>query len=564
LRRLRQPRYLLGALVVVGYFGLAFGRPAWQATHEHAGMLLRPQALAAIAALAAVLVVAAVFVPWLLPSQRSVLRFNEAEIDFLFPAPLSRVALVNFGLVRVQLAVFASAFLLSLLFGRGRGLPGNALQHATALWLLMATLQLHALGASFTHARLAERGGRPWAWRLGIATLLVGVLVACLAAVAVRMPPPPALSDPAGAGLFLQWALQLVDTAPLSWLLAPGKWLAAPLVRGGEGWWRALLPALAILAAHYYWVVRANVSFEEAAIAGAQRRAAQTEAMRAGKLPFRLGGRHQARGAPFALAANGPVAIAFLWQGLVGAGGGFWRARNLVLVAAASAGLVVAITLSPWQSALDAVARAALVCFGLFTLLGAMFMQRRLREVLALLDIYKSAPLLGWQIALGHLLTPALISLAGQWFALGLAAACRLLGPGHALGVGIDGWGGLVGAMLVAPPLAALLMCIPFAWILWFPAWASALGSRGGGMEAAGQRMIFSFVYLLGAAVSLAPALALGALLAWGLRLAGLPATAAIILGALVACATLLLELVGVLRLLGSRIDSFDLSSELR
>src|SRR5213078_2266624 len=116
------------------------------------------------------------------------------------------------------------------------------------------------------------------------------------------------------------WLLALLHAPPMSWLLAPFRWLVAPLFSAGHGWWWSLLPAVALLLVHYLWVVRANVAFEEAAIDAAARRARRVEDMRAGK--WRWSERKRsANNAPFRLAERGPPAVAFLWSGLIGAGG---------------------------------------------------------------------------------------------------------------------------------------------------------------------------------------------------------------------------------------------------
>ena len=51
-------------------------------------------------------------------------------------------------------SVHHNIYLVSL--ARGRGLPGNSLQHATSIWLAIATLRLHTLGASFTLDRFVQ------------------------------------------------------------------------------------------------------------------------------------------------------------------------------------------------------------------------------------------------------------------------------------------------------------------------------------------------------------------------------------------------------------------------
>jgi hypothetical protein len=561
LRRLKQPKYLLGGLLFLAYFGFMFGQPAWQARHGPM-RLFGALALDATGAVFAIMLFVWALLSWVMPSGRTALRFTEAEVAFLFPAPLTRVGLINFSLLRAQLAIFLSAFLLSLVFGRGRGLPGNALQHATSIWVAFATMRLHSLAASFTLDRLAEGASRPWLRRMLVPTLIVLGLLALVAWLVTQAPPPPAMRTGADAKLLVAWAIALMHAPPLSWLLAPFRWLSAPLVSANSGWGWSLLPAFALLLANYYWVVRANVAFEEASIEAASKRAQQVQDMRNGKWPWRR--KRSANNAPFALAERGPPALAFLWSGLIGAGGGFWRPRNLGLIVGGTVLLVLAMAASPWAVLLKGAGAIALVAFVVAVSGGAMMMQGRLREVLDLLDIYKASPLPGRQIALGQLLTPAAMVALAQWYALFVMMLCVLASGNADLGKFSFTWAGAFGAALLGPLLCALLMCIPFAWILWFPAWAASIGSRGGGFEAAGQRMIFMLVYVIAAALALLPALLLGGLVAWVCSLLGAPMGLLLVIVAVVAAVVLVIELAAIIELLGGRIDRFDVSTELR
>ena len=65
----------------------------------------------------------------------------------------------------------------------------------------------------------------------------------------------------------LQYFLQLFNTGALYWLLLPFRALIAPFF--ATTWSEfavAILPALVIFGAHYWWVMSANVAFEEASI----------------------------------------------------------------------------------------------------------------------------------------------------------------------------------------------------------------------------------------------------------------------------------------------------------
>src|SRR6185369_17245842 len=94
---------------------------------------------------------------WIFPHERAALLFSEAEIAFLFPAPVTRRTLIHFKLLRSQFAILFTTFFLTLVSGRfGQG--GNAWIHAAGWWLILSTLSLHTLAASFVRTRLLDLG----------------------------------------------------------------------------------------------------------------------------------------------------------------------------------------------------------------------------------------------------------------------------------------------------------------------------------------------------------------------------------------------------------------------
>ena len=561
LRRLRQPKYLFGALAAAAYLYFFLVRGAMR--NGHAGLGGMPvHALPMIAAGAALILGVIVLLAWLVPGDRAALRFSEAEVAFLFPAPLSRVSLIQFSLLRSQLAIFFPAFLMSLLLRRGGSFGGSAWQHATAIWLLLATLKLHFIGASFARERLLDFGVRPILRRLMISVLVLAVALgsAWWLRGNVRLPATPAFADP---DALFGYVAAVLGAAPVSWLLAPFKLLVDPLFAVGMGaWLRALWPALLLLTAHYLWVLRSHVSFEEASIDRARQRAERASAMREGKNVFQRAP-SKPRQAPFRLAAHGFAPVAFLWKGLIGAGP-FWRLRSWLI------GCAVVLIGSHWlaadparKPALQVVGViAAMICAWLF-LLGPMLVQRGMRQGIENMDILKAGPLHGWQIALGELLTPTVIITFVQWLLL-LAVLMSLdAKPGPALMSSANIGAGALGIALLAPLLCALMLCVPYAGMLVFPAWTLASSGRGGGFEVMGQRMIFMAGYVLALAIALLPAAVVGGLafllLNW---LGNLPS--AMVGAALLAAVVIALELAATIWWLGARIDDFDVSQELR
>jgi hypothetical protein len=557
LRRLRQPKYLIGAAIMVAYVGLFFVGPMLMA--RPGKLPWSPDLLATFSGIAALGMLVAVATAWLTPGDRAALAFSEAEVAFLFPAPLTRVALINFSLLRSQITIFLSAFLLSLLFGRGRGLPGNAWQHATGLWLVMATLRLHVLGASFVHERLFAAGWRPWLRRTVGGLVLLGVVGGVVGWIATHVH-PPAAADFANAVALGRWLRPIIEAPPAGTVLAPFRWVVAPMFTGGSpAWGWSLLPAFALLGLHYLWVVRAHVAFEEASIDRARRSAERVQAVREGRSPFRTGAATKQR-APFALAPRGFAPVAFLWSGLIAAGPS-GRPRNALIVVAVLAAITFGLAQTPWRIAVEMSGGVAMTFAAFMPLMGPMVAQRSLRDTLDRLDILKAMPLPGWQVALGQLLAPVALITAVQWLLL-LVAGMAIVATNH-VPSGSLSWAGTFALVLLSPPLAMLILCVPFAGLLWFPAWAGAISARGGGFEVAGQRLVYGFMFMLVLFCALLPAGLVGGGI-WLLGgMAGFP-LAGMLLGSVAATAVVAAETKLVLRGLGHRIERIDLSSEAR
>jgi ABC-2 type transport system permease protein len=557
-QRLRQPKYLIGAVILSLYvvmmaLGASRGSGRWS---------IPPELLPLLAGITAICVLGAVLTAWLLPGNRAAVAFSEAEVAFLFPAPLSRVALINFSLLRSQVVIALSAFLLAVVLGRGRGLPGNALQHAIGLWLVMATLRLHFLGASFVHERLFDAGWKPWLRRTVGFVLLLGLVVGLAGWLGLQVR-PPGREDFASMQALALWLGPVLETPPANVVIAPFLWLVAPLFAGGSAaaWALSLLPALALLGLHYLWVVRSHVAFEEASIDRARHRAERAQAIRDGKSLFRTSG-PTARPPVFALAPRGFAPVAFLWKGLIAAGP-LARPRHALAVAGVAAAVLLFAARSPWGAAVGIFAGALFAVAAWAPMIGPMVAQRSLRETLETLDIFKAAPVPGWQVALGQMLAPVVLTIAAQWLALGVSVLA-FTAVGHPPWVfGATVVVGVVGLLVVSPPLAMLVLSLPFAGVLWFPAWAPAISSRGGGFEVAGQRLVFGVMFFVVLAIALLPAGA-AALSVWALGgLVGWP-DAGLLCGAFAAAAVIVGELWFVVRGLGHRIDHFDLSAEAR
>lgn len=559
--RVRQPKYLLGMLAGAGYlyffiFRHFFGGGGTQGDIEK---VLTAEMLAAFPAIAALVLLLFVFLDWLFAGRGAKLGFSETEIDFLFPAPLTRTALIQYSLLRTQLSILFSAVLLTLLLNRGVGHP---VQYVLGLWLVMSVSRLYLLAASFTRERLLHLGLGVWPRRALVIVLLLGLGYACIASFQATVPP---LSDAivSDKAQVLRWLKTGIDQSILAWLLLPFQWLLAPMfAQDAMSFLRALPSALGLLVLHYLWAVRVQVSFEEASIAHAQRRAQLKEAMKQG----RLGGarKQKVRPEPFKLKEKGLTAIAFLWEELL-ALGPVYRLRSWLLAC-----FIVFVSVQVFAAkvawvrpVLLSTATVALVIVVYALIFAPMFRQYRLLRFLEQLDVLRSMPLTGYQVALGQLLSPTLVMSFALWLLLWTAAVCGIAAGGIEMFTPARIVVATLGAALLVLPLSGLMLCVPLAGALYFPAWAKAMGGGPRGVEVMGQRLIFMSAYMLALLLSLVPAAILAGLgfflvnAFWGL-------VPACVVACLCAFVVLVIELGWVLEQFGERVEQFDVSQELR
>lgn len=574
-RRLRQPKYLIGAVVGCAYFYFFFFRPigdhsarrAALATAETrhamemAAAALPADWLPATTALGALALLTFISFMWIVPAQRAALGFTEAEIAFLFPAPIARRALVHFRLISSQLRSLVGAIVMMLFSNRWTIIGGNAFTHAIGWWFIFSALNLHFSGANFTLTRLGDIGLGAWRRRVAAFALVASVIAVTF----FRMPPATPLPDLQSAVDLrpaAEWIVTFARTAPLTWILWPFRCVIGPfLAVDTPSFLRTLGPALVVITLHYLWVVRTAVAFEDSSIDYAQKRGARLAAWRSGQrrlspVPTK------ARSGPFRLRGTGRPEVAFLWKNLLSTWQ-YFTLRVLLLGAAFIIGGAAWINAHPMgRAVLPGVGMLALF-FGAYTLvLGPQFARQDIRSDLPHADVLKTFPLAGWQIVLGELLTPVVILTAVLWLAL-LTIALTI--QPESVGLKWLTWdlriaGGLALAMIV-PPLATLQLLVPNAAALMFPGWFQLSRTRGGGPEVFGQRMIFFFAQLLTMALALLPAAGMAALLIFILKW-WLGPIVAVVIAALAVLVVLVAEVGCGIWWLGERFEKFDLSAE--
>jgi hypothetical protein len=541
LRRLRQPKYLAGALAGAAYLWFFFIRGLGPRSNSQSLAMAFGDGRAEI--FAAILLSAFLLLIWVLPSESPGLSFSEPEVAFLFPAPLTRPQLIHYKLLDGLATSLLGAMFFALMSTGLRHGWLEALRHFGAWWVLNANLSLHQTLAALAIARLSALGVRVWLRRtllLGGAALAVIVLVT----VAMRS-----------------------GVESLSFLLWPARLVVRPFLPDHAGFYLlALLPPLGLLALQYLAIHRLESPFEEASIVRAQKTAEMIANMRAGKAVHLGGSKQKARRDPFRLGPRLPPEFALLWKNLLVAPPYLNRKVFLGALAIAAGGITWLRAHGEFDGPKIAmgIGVVSLVLLAYLLLFGPQLARFDLRGDLLQADLLKSWPLPGWRVVLGGLLAPALLLSAIAWVLVFTAALGLSPMPGKAPWLTPELRLAAVAAItLVLPLLCALQLLVPNGATLLFPAWAPTGRVTTGGMDVMGQRLIFFLGQFLCLLLALLPAvLAAGLTIFLTKWLVGAPV--AILLATVPVLAILLTELWLGLHWVGLRFEALDISAELR
>lgn len=558
IKRLRQPKYLLFAFVGGLYFYFYFFRHligrSYRPGAGPADLAASADTMALYELGGALILLLILFLAWIVPRERAALIFTEAEIAFLFPAPITRKGLIHYKLLRSQLSIFITTIFLALLTRR---FASHFWFRWAGWWLILSILNLHFIGSSFARTMLMDKGVSNWQRRSAVALVVltaIGLVIwwARKTAPEIRPTQFENIED------FKRYIQQVLLSGPALYLLYPFRLVVRPYVATDlMSFLIAAGPAVGLLLLHYGWVVRSDVAFEEASLAASQKLAAKVAAMRAGNLRASSQKPVKPKKAPFKLRALGLQPTALLWKNLISAGQAF-SPRVWIIVSLFAVISCFIVRSGSGQSPLLPALSMISGMFVIWTLLlGPQFVRQDLRHDLPRADVLKMYPMRGWQIVLGELLAPVAILTGIQWFLLLISVSLSGSWPGMSppltlrLGIGFS-------AALLAPLLNVITLQIPNCAVLLLPAWFQ---SSAQGIEATGQRIVFMLASLLVFIIALAPAAGVYALAFFVVRSFSSPA-AAFPVAAVSAGIVLAIEGGLGIMLLGWLFERYDVSAE--
>ncbi len=563
IRRLKQPRYIVGALAMLAYLGSLLFSQSTRLSVAADPTLVDIRQLLSIVGLTL-----ALGAWWLAAPSDNALAFSPAEVYFLFPAPVKRRTLVQARLFSVQAVLLVQVLMWTVLLRRSTGdLPG--VLRAIGLWVLFTTVSLHRLGATLarTHAPDVPRR-KPVAKTLAV--LFIGALV-----VAASRAFPAALAiwrtmvTVAGDGrsvvdklLAGRLAVQAVINEPIVHaMLWPIRAATGPaFAHSAMAWVLALPGALLVLALHYVWILRDPQPFEELAVGSSARFADRVARMRRGSsTPILRSSRLR-----WELALHGHPAFAIAWKNITAAIRTF-RPRSLMLAIIIIA--VIAIVSGRSDGSIDlegspmrsAVVTTFLSVFVAAVLTAPAWFRLDLRHDLAHLAFLKTVPLPAHTIIATEIITAAAITTVGMALLFSLPAFFLLQSVGGPLGTfGLAG--ALVAGTIALGGVNLLHITLYNAVALWLPAWVplNQGGASTGGASVVGQ----VYITLIGILTTLALLLAAPVAAAWGLWLWLVPSSVPIVVVAtsalIIALTIVTLEWLGLARLLGRALDRLE------
>jgi len=480
LRRLREPRYLIGAIVGAAYLYFSvFAR-----MRSRGGLVRRSGGLPPAPMLGALragapgavglALLALTAISWILPFDSGLLDFSQAEVQFLFPAPVSRRSLLLHRMMRSQIGILFGSVILGVVAPSFSGYA--RLRMSVATWLLLCAAKVYSTGVSLARARLgsADMRARRVAW-LPVAVLCSAFAVVGTALLRSFMAQPVTSSQDAIIRIGM-----VVSTGLPRIVLWPFVALAAPLFAAWpEEYLLSLVASALVLAACVAWVLKSDATFQDAAEEIVARKAQQ---------PRQRAPSYRAWARGWSLAPTGRAETAFAWKASVQTLRAVDR-RSLFRMAAIVFALTVASVSIGRAGGVAAMLGAfALAGAGFAVLMAPQIVRVDLRQDLRHLELLKTWPVKASAVIRGEIAWPGAMITLSAWILIGLAL---FLSAANFSRIEM-GWRFSVAgaAAVLAPALVFAQLTIHNGVALMFPAWVPLGNQRQRGLDAMGQRLI--------------------------------------------------------------------------
>lgn len=491
-RRLREPRYLIGAIAGAAYFWFLIFRRASGAGNGKLLLLKTMSISPVIAEFASVIVLVIMILAWALPGDSGGLEFSESEIAFLFPAPLRRRDLILYKILRAQPQALFSALVMTVIGWWRQGL-------FVGVYVTISVLSIYFMFVSLGRARLKLAG-------IGFLSRLLGVAAILAAPVWLARFETRNISFAGvktGQDLFKLMKVPFQIPAIVKVILfIPHLFASAAIPSSLTSLAVSSLGVIALGVAFFYMAAAMNVSFEEASIAASQKRATRRDRARGQRSGSFVMFRRAP--APFRLQETGPAEVAFIWKNLIalmrnsiGWVGGFVTMMTFM------AGIAI------WlhQPGIYMALGFMLLCLaGAFPLISPTIFANDLRLDMSRIEVLKSYPITGERLVAAEIAAPlVVISILEILFATMASVLIGVSGEVTKLTSFVATPQFIVTVLLLTIPVCAVQLLIRNAMPVLFPAWAMRSKDEPRGFVMTGQRLVMLAGNLLVLTVALIP-----------------------------------------------------------
>lgn len=545
LKRLRNVRYLLSFLVGMAYLWLTAFRHLFSAHTPLQRMRIPPGAF--YIDIVSVLVLMLMILAWALPEQSAGLTFSEAEIQFLFPAPITRRQLLLYKVLRAQPQVFISAAVMTFLTFRSGKFLG--------LWICFIVLSIYFMFVRLARARL-KLLGIGFLIRLPVIAAVVAGLSSLLwhtvrpgefRGIRVLRGQYPALPAPfhgpvADAILFVPrfFGHAVMPLSNPQLLASCGILLAAALL-------------------FFELAARTNIAFEEASIRASQKAASRRARIRESRIGTHV--TFPRIPPPFRIPARARPEVAIYWKNLTA---GLRISSPWLLIMAVCALYFLGQSFYSSEAAVrTTIAGLALTLAALFPFLGSGLFTQDMRLDLPRIELLKSYPIAGERLVAAEIAAPlsfvALVEIMMLTVAAIILHAATL--PGKANFLATPQF--VVIALIFAAPICAAQLLIRNAVPILLPGWAMRAPDEQRGFIVLGQRLLMTAGNLLVLLFMLLPAACIvvpGLLMAKFWFHDSMPVVA---LTTVLGAALLFFEVWLGIRFLGRQFEKIDVTNEL-
>lgn len=555
LRRLREPRYLVGAIVGVAYlyFSVFARSRGARVRRGRGGGDGRPplEAISAFQVTGTALGGLAMFVlalqAWVLPVGSGVFDYSEAERAILFPAPVSRRQLLVHRLIRSQSGALIASLVVAVFAAPTWGL--GRLRVGLGIWVLLVTIRVYFAAVLLTRARL--RSTTASVRQIGWAT--IGAFALALAVVgsgiAAELRPMPA-----SATQFFVQLSRATENGIAHVVLWPFIAVLRPmLMTAWPSFFRALAASLIVLAATTAWMLAGDVAFD-LAVGESSKRAAPEPSASTTRARADRGG--------WTLAPIGRLEFALFWKGAMQtlrAANFSWRYVPPLIGAVFGIGGAAAAAMGAGnlRGPASFITILGVVIAAVAVLLGPQMMRADLRSDFEHLDLLKTWPARAADVIRGAMAWPIAAVSAIACGALLIAAASS--GTALPETAFLDRWSVALALIFAAPAIVAAQYTVHNAATIVFPAWVQLGSQRARGIDAMGQRLIMLAAILVSLVLFAVPG-AVGAGALWLIfhRVAG---SVVFVPMAIVFAAIVLTEVLVATELLAPAYDRIDLTS---